>query len=770
MKWLILFVLVLGISIPPVFAEELYRGYNYQDITHDDEITHTWTGGLSPWIPTNEVDDKGRTVYKHYYVSDQPTYVAVQNGEASFVFDKTTCSAKIYKGGLINDSNAFILGSDSYVPKSSVDGSGVWNIVTSVNNAQCVTTIEETETSIKVTGTKSSSAGVFKISYMKEDGKPLKTILEATNLTALTDRRFGVTQTQSIPQIITWAGEQRDLANYVGQTFDRTWLENNQNKLSNLFIYNGIKFDVIDAWNNLDSITINSVSNGMASVSFNYLRNTPILLPNETLVIDPTYSQSASYVVDVEDEGNTNVCNAGTTKYTAQLYAGLVYDTGDTSDCARGAVRFDTSTIPDAATVQSVSFITDVSIVTNARNCDITDYGTTDPETDSAADVFTNIGAGTVLVNNNTYCTATGDNITVALGATAATNLQNQLGIDRYTLGLKMDNETLDASIHRARLDISGSAIPYPTLEVLYNQSPSAHTIEVTQGVIGDTLRLTGFINVTAGGTESNLTSITILRNGTIVDTNSTIQNSTGTPYGTNIGPIWIKLPTGDVYEIAVQTTIQNTTMTSTNSTLFYDIREYDPSYSPAIDSPETQGNVNATVERFDSEDGILLKVNRENVDTGDTWQIECIAQTNAEAAAAKDDTQSWTGDWQNTTNTGYFNTTFTGYANSHAYITCFNEDMLFTLTSFTDSSLALLGIELFDASYGSMLGVPVGIFFLVMTAGMANKRTAPTFIIVITGIAGTMATIGFFTFEPIVWGLALVTAMLGIFVNQKIF
>jgi hypothetical protein len=298
-------------------------------------------------------------------------------------------------------------------------------------------------------------------------------------------------------------------------------------------------------------------------------------------------------------------------------------------------------------------------------------------------------------------------------------------------------------------------------------------TLAISSGNIGDTLRLINTITMSDGEPlPLTATAQKVYQNNTLVQTTVISESipTLGVPVA--LDDVWYRILVDGVYEYALAVVVTNDAgseeiFSSSNVTLS---REYNPDYLPAVDNPATQGNVNATVERFDSNDGINLKVNRIGVSTGQTWQIECIAQTNSEAAATKDETIDWVGTWENDTNTGYFNGTYTGFGNSHAYITCFNEDELFTLTSFTNSSLALLGIELFDESYGSMLGVPVGVFFLVMTAGMANKRTAPTFIIVVTGIAGTMATIGFFTFDPLVWGLALVTAMLGIFVNQKIF
>lgn len=304
------------------------------------------------------------------------------------------------------------------------------------------------------------------------------------------------------------------------------------------------------------------------------------------------------------------------------------------------------------------------------------------------------------------------------------------------------------------------------------NELP-AGTFSVDNGNVGDTLRMNGTVTLSASiPLPANATALKLYKDNVLVKTDTIFDSIPSLGSGVALDSLWYRITDGSSHQYALVVTVNNDAgsvdiMGSPNATV---TREYNPTYLPAVDNPATQGNVNATVTRFDDEDGILLKVNRIGVSTGDTWQIECISQTNSEAAQTKNQSQTWQGDWQNATNVGYFNTTYTGFANSHAYITCFNEDELFGLTSYTNSSLALLGIELFDQSYGSMLGVPVGVFFLVMTAGMANKRTAPTFIIVITGIAGTMATIGFFSFDPLVWGLALVTAMLGIFVNQKIF
>lgn len=301
---------------------------------------------------------------------------------------------------------------------------------------------------------------------------------------------------------------------------------------------------------------------------------------------------------------------------------------------------------------------------------------------------------------------------------------------------------------------------------------PTTGTIAVATGVIGDTLSANTTVSITAASpTPVTVSQIKLYRDGSLQDTQTTsVQIAVGSS-SSNFDSFWNLISDASTHQYNIKATVSNSTgtvfITSSN---FTGSREYDPSYAPALENPAIQGTVNYTVSRYDDQDGVLLHVNRLGVSTGQTWQIECISQTNSEAAATKNQSINWQGTWRNTTNTGYFNTTWTGVSGTHTYITCFNDARLFTTTSYTNSSLALFGIQLFDESYGSMLGVPVGIFFLAMAGSMANKRTAPTWIIVVLGMAGTMAAIGFFTLNPLVWGIALVAAICGVFVNQKVF
>ena len=313
---------------------------------------------------------------------------------------------------------------------------------------------------------------------------------------------------------------------------------------------------------------------------------------------------------------------------------------------------------------------------------------------------------------------------------------------------------------------------PYSGQASATTHTTTLGTITIVVGNVGDTINANATVTITAGSpTPFTVSSVRLYDNNTLVSTNSTSFSisAVGNHY---VSRIWYQIPNDSLNIFHVRATVSNSTGTVTFSSNNANVtREYDPDYLPADDNPAVEGFVNYTLSRFDDEDGIHLQVNRDGGTLGTIWDINCIVQTNSEARSTVNQSESWPGTWRNYSNTGYFNDTWTGLVNTHGYVTCFNPPgQLFTTVSYTNSSLVLFGIAVFDESYGAMLGVPVGIFFLALAGGMASKRTAPTWIVVLLGMAGIMATIGFFTFTPIVWGLALVTGLLGLLVNQKVF
>ena len=303
-----------------------------------------------------------------------------------------------------------------------------------------------------------------------------------------------------------------------------------------------------------------------------------------------------------------------------------------------------------------------------------------------------------------------------------------------------------------------------------WSSNASATTYEDTAGSgtvvfgnIGDELNATATITITAGSPAPlTLDRIFIYENNTLVDT-TTVSESFTPPETKTIDSAWHTISDDDPHEYAVAVRVSNTTdtitiMTTGNTTL---TREYNPTYGPAIDT--TEGQVNYTVTRFNALDGVQIKFNR--ITSSETWHGECLVQTTAQARLGNS-----TGTTLEVNNTGYFNKTITGVANTHVYGTCTNAGELFSFVSYTNSSLALLGLSGFDDIYGGFIGVPVGIFFLVLVAAYASPRTAPIWLVVVLGMAGVMAATEIITLSNETWALALVAGILGLFVGRKFF
>ena len=259
------FLVILSIGLYPdsnVYAatDENIVGINYFDVVNPDG-THTWSS-------------------HHEYILDNGIYVPyVQNG--------LTVNSKIGDVTLNQDGSYTWNGkfTDKIVGKyADITNLNSWTYPNALNNDIPDVSFSNGEfTSSKL----KSGVGLLEYKYIFIDGK-WKTQLEATNLSGLTTKVFGFDQIINLnSDTIKFNNVTRNLDNFDGVIFDKTFLDNNQGKILDLL--NGVHFDFDLGYENLYSITIHDTGANSSQLVFDY-RTSTILLPNEILVIDPTFS------------------------------------------------------------------------------------------------------------------------------------------------------------------------------------------------------------------------------------------------------------------------------------------------------------------------------------------------------------------------------------------------------------------------------------------------------------------------------------------------
>lgn len=139
-----------------------------------------------------------------------------------------------------------------------------------------------------------------------------------------------------------------------------------------------------------------------------------------------------------------------TTSFTKQTTSDNIFlgASGSSTFCRRGIYEFNLDGIPFDATITQVQFKYTVDAVTSGANCDYVSLNTNEPRLASASQVWTDIGANTVYVSNDSNCATTGVK-TITLGSTANTNLQsalnsfsNSITTGWFAVGMKFNDET----------------------------------------------------------------------------------------------------------------------------------------------------------------------------------------------------------------------------------------------------------------------------------------------------------------------------------------
>ena len=283
MKLIFFLIPLFLISLIPVSFAEIEHGINY-----DREILETNPDGTQK-IRLATVPERIliNGAYVDYHYTNFADYMQIETQHGSVILDKLTCSFDFYNKGFISGTPLF---SDSIVPKMANNGTENWNEITQINDATCEAYFDEVNISL-VAKKYVIGIGLLEYKYILKNGD-WKTQLEATNLSSLTNKKFGFTQTINLNRdSIFWGNTTKNLDNFNLQTFNRNFLENNEAKVMNLL--NDFYFDLDLAFPMLESVYVEDNGLDKSKISFNYFHNANILMPNETLIIDPTITQNA---------------------------------------------------------------------------------------------------------------------------------------------------------------------------------------------------------------------------------------------------------------------------------------------------------------------------------------------------------------------------------------------------------------------------------------------------------------------------------------------
>lgn len=438
---LILFASVSLIGISQESYAEIEQGANY-----DKQVLQEYPDGSQKIKNTLYLYDRilDGNQYKDYIFSETEYKLKITTSYGFVELDKTSCA--------FNFNDKF---TDSIIAFNSIVDLYDWQTINQINNATCEAYYDIGNKAL-VAKRYASGIGFMEYKYIFFNGA-WKTQLEATNLTSLTDRVFAFDQTIDLNRdSIKWAGETKNLDNFSGQVFDRTFLENNETKLLNLL--NGFNYDLDLGFNYLDSISVTDTGTNKSKLVFHFMRNNEILSPNETLIIDPTFTASSpSNQAMMTDNSDTDTCDSSPSSVTLSSGDDVgVYSTGTTpEDCVQQIWEFDITSLPDSANISQVQFDFGVaSYVGTPENCDI--YGFTVDYAAGAAAIWTDSVTSSVYLNNDATCTTTGDK-SVTLGSTANTELQAEAlsGDNEWMLGIRYDSfygRATDGSSHNTKL------------------------------------------------------------------------------------------------------------------------------------------------------------------------------------------------------------------------------------------------------------------------------------------------------------------------------
>ena len=437
------------IGVIPFVHGETITGYNYFDVTNPDG-THSWSTH-EPYILQN-----GKYVPFVYSNNEVETYGG---------------NVKLEADGTFTWNEKF---TDKIVAKyADVSNLNSWTYLNSLNNDTPDISWDGTQ----FVSTKQNSVGKLEYKYILNNGK-WKTQLEATNFSLLSTKAFGFDQIIDLnSDKIMFNGIERNLDNFNGTTFSKAWLDANKGKIIDLLV--GVNFDFDLGYDNLYSITVYDTGANKSRLVFDYRTSTP-LLPNETLVIDPTFGYTAGvfkrYFSDLTVGGETS-CASLTVAGGDFNNQGTIRSTNTPSErCQAYTFQNDISSLPTTITVSSVNIRLDVSSISSPNECDVFQV-TNNPNTASDATIWTDIFDGNQYVLDSPACNTTGNDKIINLTSQSYTDIQNlrAASSQNFTFSMVQGNWDALSGTSETTLNLVTGSVD---LQITYSATPAPDAID----------------------------------------------------------------------------------------------------------------------------------------------------------------------------------------------------------------------------------------------------------------------------------------------------
>ena len=436
----------------PIGSVEQGLNYNKTLLSINQNGSKTYQIITVPERIISGTDQNGNPIYSNYLLTVNNDIIQVETQQGSVVLHKNFCSYSFYNNGFIEQGEQELF-SDSIVPKQAVVNTSKWSNVNEIINQACVGSYTASNNEINLSATKTKAGlGYVTYHYIYKDEK-WKTELEVYNNSTLTDRKFGFTQTIDLNRdIIQFGNTTVNLQNKNGTEYDRDWTIAHKGKIIDLL--NGHYFDFDLAFDNLNKIIVYAYQDSTSKLVFDFINTNQILLPNETLILDPTYgSAGTDFQTFLANAVNADCSQGGGGILTTPS---MELSDSTASDRCRGSfVEFDITTIDDDAIVSSINMKVSTGSTSNGKDCVVTRMNTGTQPSTRPSNAINSLAVWNEINNSTEYATADcSANLSAevfALSATALTDMENILasGQNWIGYGFRFDPSTRDAGVNR---------------------------------------------------------------------------------------------------------------------------------------------------------------------------------------------------------------------------------------------------------------------------------------------------------------------------------